>query len=629
MIEQKALIIDAAKQEWQVKKINDEKILGPVDFGFHMTQKEDYFCMGAGILAGSLIPGTHRLIITGKSPLWETFYISTMGGAALKFHKLGINYLAIKDAVDEYCILRITNYAGKLSVDFEPVKKLHDIWKGNNDYKGVMALQDYALNHCEDCQARELCDECRVIGTGPASLYTSIGALGSSVISKGSRLTGIECWAGRGGLGSKLLQQHNIVGIVYGGDYHNGHHLRDLKKINDIFVKTLGKQMMPAITEATTKYRYDPKLKSGGTFGANVTRLKSWMLFLNWSSVYLPDEKRLEIYNRLIRDHYLKQFNEETIKPRNFKNCGEPCPAVCKKYRGKYKKDYEPYEALGPNSGIFDQRAAEKANHFIDEQGFDAIQAGNLVSWIMELVYKGIIPKEDLGLTLTPKWDLDNFDVVNDSMHNANVVIEIINMVYSEKGEIFRHGIRQAAKLLDQKYNKDTIHKALFTPHGEKGCIGPNQYWVPSFFISMPIQGKYFEDYETVFKEPYDLGVKSANRMVYELYSDNGGICRFHRKWVEKVIPNIVNELYGENIDYYKHHKRLANSIDVVHDKSVFWESERVIDVVQKYLEKILTGEPNNKVLAEWVKRFQQDKWDTAKDYWEQVSDGIRDGLKI
>lgn len=629
MIEQQALIIDAAKQEWEIKKIRDDKILGPVDFGFHMSQKEDYFCMGSGILAGSLIPGTHRLILTGISPIWETFYISTMGGAALKFHKLGINYVAIKDAFEEYCILRITNFAGHLAVHFEPISKIQEIWKTQNDAKGVIAMQEYVLKHCKECHAREVCDECRAIVTGPASLYTKIGALASSVLSKGCSITPIECWAGRGGLGSKLLQQHNIVAIVYGGDYHNDAHLRDLKRINEIFVKNTGKQMMPAIIDATTKYRYDPKLESGGTFGSNVTKLRDWLLFLNWSSIYLDNNKRLEIYNRLVKDHYLKQFNDEIVKPKSFKNCGEPCPALCKKVYNKFKKDYEPYEALGPNCGIFDQRAAEKINHFIDEQGFDAIQAGNLISWIMELIHNKIIPKQEFGLTLEPKWDLSNFDVVNDSMHNANVAVEITNMILSPRGAIFRHGIRQAAKELDSNYNRATIHKALFTPHGKTGCIGPNQYWVPSFFISMPIQGKYFEDYEADFKQPYELGVKSADRMIKELYSDNTGLCRFHRKWAEKVVPTLVNELFGQNIDYYKHHKRLAHEIDKVHDKSVFWESERVVDVIKAYLEKLYSGDPNNQALANWVNKFRGDKWQAAREYWEQVSKGIVDGLKI
>ncbi|MBW2970853.1 aldehyde ferredoxin oxidoreductase [Candidatus Woesearchaeota archaeon] len=626
MIEQNALIIDAHTEQWQVKKIRDEKILGPVDFGFHMNQQGDYFCMGIGLLAGSPLPGTHRLIITDKSPIWESFYISTMGGAGLKFVGLGVNYVAIKNKFSQHCILRITNYANHMAVHFEPVENIEKIWESGR--KGVYALQDYVMQHCPECHAREICDSCRVIVAGPASVNSSIGALASSVNVKGVP-TGADCWAGRGGFGSKLVQQHNIVAISYGGDYHNHGHLRDLNKINQVFTKVMGKRYMAAATDATVKYRYDPCLESGGTFGCNVTKLREWLTYLNWSSVYLDRDKRLEIYYRLVKEHYLRQFNEETIKPKNQRNCGEPCPAVCKKLKGHFKKDYEPYEALGPNCGVFDQRAAEKLNHFADSKGFDAIQVGNLVSWFMELLHNSVIAKEDFGIKRQPKWDLENFDVVNDSMHNAECAIEIIELVFRHEGKFLRYGIREAAKELDRLKGKQSLKYALFTPHGDKGCIAPNQYWVPAFFLPMPIQGKYFEDYTTDFKEPYQLGISSAERMIKELYSDNTGMCRFHRGWAEKVLPELINTLYGQNIDYYKHHKQLAHNIDEVHKKSRFWESERVIDVIMQYLQDLLTADQHNEALKKWVEKFRMGKWSAAKEYWEEASRGIEAGLRV
>jgi glyceraldehyde-3-phosphate dehydrogenase (ferredoxin) len=47
------------------------------------------------LLAGSILPGSNRLIITGFSPCWGGFYVSTMGGAALVFDNLGVNLLSI------------------------------------------------------------------------------------------------------------------------------------------------------------------------------------------------------------------------------------------------------------------------------------------------------------------------------------------------------------------------------------------------------------------------------------------------------------------------------------------------------------------------------------------------------
>ena len=70
---------------------------------------------------------------------------------------------------------------------------------------------------------------------------------------------------------------------------------------------------------------------------------------------------------------------------------------ACKKYDRTYKKDYEPYQALGPLCGVFDQRAAEELNHFVDAMGFDAIQTGGTVSWIMELSIAGLFPPLSLA----------------------------------------------------------------------------------------------------------------------------------------------------------------------------------------------------------------------------------------
>ena len=50
---------------------------------------------GAGLLAGSIFLGSNRLIVTGFSPCWGGFYVSTMGGAALVFDNLGVNLLSI------------------------------------------------------------------------------------------------------------------------------------------------------------------------------------------------------------------------------------------------------------------------------------------------------------------------------------------------------------------------------------------------------------------------------------------------------------------------------------------------------------------------------------------------------
>jgi len=169
--------------------------------------------------------------------------------------------------------------------------------------------------------------------------------------------------------------------------------------------------------EVTTKYRLDPEFETGGTFGVNYASLGGSMFSFNYKSIYMDESERLEIHDKFIINHYLKQFNQETIKPKKQKNCGEPCVAVCKKMHGKFKKDYEPYQTMGPLSGIFDQRAAERLNHHADMYGFDAISAGGALSWLMEcLSEKNLTPRE-LGIKNIPVFSVKNFDVVSSSIH--------------------------------------------------------------------------------------------------------------------------------------------------------------------------------------------------------------------
>jgi glyceraldehyde-3-phosphate dehydrogenase (ferredoxin) len=68
---------------------------------------------------------------------------------------------------------------------------------------------------------------------GPAAETTDFAGIASVPITAG-KLTGIDTWAGRGGLGSKMLQQHGIAAIIYGGTYTD-EDFRDRKVADEWF----------------------------------------------------------------------------------------------------------------------------------------------------------------------------------------------------------------------------------------------------------------------------------------------------------------------------------------------------------------------------------------------------------
>ncbi|BAJ63512.1 MULTISPECIES: aldehyde ferredoxin oxidoreductase N-terminal domain-containing protein [Anaerolinea] len=643
------LVIHLDTGEYEINRIEDPRIIGPVDYGWskyhshlHMTGQRDpaLFTFGGGPLAGSRIPGTRRLVFCSYSPLWDGFYISSMGGAAYILHRVGVDFVCLKGEAKQDSVLILNHKDGQVTARLESINP-DVLWNGYVNPQGEWLTGFYALQQAVFDRYKDEYegDWVRVFAVGPGARYTNQGIIGSNPVRRGI-LTPIEDWAGRGGLGSRLLQCHRIAACIFGGDWVDPD-LQDSKEIDAYFMTYYQQSMIKTDLGATEKYRYVPDFQTGGTFGVNMLTVEEKLLSFNYRSIYQAPEERLKQHKEFILNHYLKQFNEEIIQPKQFDHCGEPCSVVCKKYTGKYKKDYEPYQALGPLCGVFDQRAAEELNHFVDSLGLDAIQIGSTVSWIMECVAEGLIRPEDFNLPSASELsfhfanDPIKFQIVEDSLKNARYAREIINMLMDkDKGKVFQSGIRAAAYALDERYGytqpgKRTIDRAVFTSHGRLGCMTINQYWVPGMLSPMPMMGKYFVYYGVEYLSPRELGRKCVHRMVYEFFSENSGVCRFHRKWVEAIVDEIITAHYDLGIDYTKHQFNLCKDIhDHESPSVVFWESERNIDLIWKFLEDWKLRGLNDASLEDWLNRFQQDKYRAARQFWDEIREGIEEAFE-
>lgn len=632
---QRELTVHLHNQHWYLKPIDDPKILGPVDYGWNRYRiYPDSFSFGEGLLAGSSIPGSRRLMFSAWSPQWDGFYLSSMGGAAFTFHGVGVNYVSLRGRAPETSVLILNHKHGEVQVRMEPVH-CDTIWCGYADPDGRPLAGFFALQQAlfDRYQGEYSEGRMRICAVGPAAMHTLEGAIGSNPIKKG-RFTPVVDWAGRGGLGSRLFQTNNLAAIIFGGDWEDPD-LRDSSEIDSYFLEHFGKKTIQTDISVTEKYRYVPEFETGGTFGVNMRDLSERVMSFNYTSIYHSDEERLKQHDLFILKHYLAQFNEETIKTKNFQHCGEPCPVVCKKLNGIYKKDYEPYHALGPQIGVFDQRAAEEINDYADSMGMDAIQAGGTIAWIMDLIANGLIQPEDFGLPpsseMSFKFTSDPlaFDLVKDSARNAAYARSIIDMIlFHPAGLVFRSGIRAASAELDKTNGIRSADKAVFLSHGDEGHMVPNQYWVAGMFSPMPMMGKYFVFYEGKFVPPYELGRKNVERMTYELFTDNSGICRFHRKWSETITDEILAAHYSLETDYKAHHYNLARVIHKAESpKSVFWESERVVDLLVTFLEQWERFGLKDEQLESWLTRLHEDKMKAAREWWLEVRRGIYDAF--
>ncbi len=617
----KVLMIDAQSSFYRVDRYKVGEFFGPVDLGLFLSGKYNSLNIGTGLLAGSIFPGSNRLIFTGFSPAWGGFYVSSMGGAGLVFDNLGINMFSIVGRASTPSVLYLNRIHGEeIQVELYPIN-VKKIW--SSEPGGIYSLMEYVYNQFG---GKYLTDP-RILATGPAADATNFGGIASCPI-ENKKLTPVDTWAGRGGFGSKLVKEHNIYAIIYGGTYID-EDFRDKKVVDQWFVNKYQKKMAAKDIEANTKYRFDPKFQTGGTFGVNYHTMGGRLLAFNYKSLYMSEDDRIKLHKDFILNHYLKQFNEETIIPKKQKTCGEPCVAVCKKMNGIYKKDYEPYQTMGPLSGIFDQRAAEKLVHHADMYGFDAISVGGVISWLMENLVEGKISPEELGISKKPIFDLKNFDVIETSMHNASVSIEILDAIIEKRGILdLSNGARQFAKNLAREKGKEVFDSFVYVAFARRGWVVPNQYWTPGALSPMPIMGKYYMYYGPDFLSPRELGRVNAERFKKEIILDNIGMCRFHRGWAEDMMPDVIESLYGLKDRFLESINILTSRINS-RNASVFWESARTIDFLYEFIRRKVEVEGNkDKELLSWFDAFNHDKNEAALSFWYEIHKGIQESLR-
>ncbi len=611
----RVFLIDASTSLNRIEKFNIGDFFGPVELGFFLTKKYNSLNIGTGLFADSTLTGSNRLMFTGHSPCWDGFYVSAMGGAGLVFDRLDISMLSIIGKARNPSVLYLNHKGdGKIESRLEEID-VEKVWSEGEG--GVYSLMDYVL----DKYGNEYEKEPRILAVGESAKSTDFGAVCSAPVKK-NIVTPVDTWAGRGGFGSKMYQDHNIVSVIYGGITKN-RGFRDRKVIDKWFVDKYEMNFAQKDKQVSAKYSYVDVLKTGGTLGVNYYSLGGDLLSFNYSSIHKSENDRLSLNEKLITKHYLKQFNEETIQTKSHNHCGEPCATMCKKMNGKFKKDYEPYQAMGPLSAIFDQRAAEKLNRYADTYGFDAISVGGVISWLMEALWRGYVTPAEIGVKDIPKFETENFDVVETSMYNADIAVDILDSIVKKRGIVdLSDGARVFAHKLAKLKTKDILNLFSFNANGQKGWMVPNQYWTPGVLSPMALMGKYYMYYGADFVPPRELGVKNAQRFVAELMIDNIGVCRFHRGWAEEMTPQIIENLYGLKNKFLASINKIALKIND-QGKPIFWESEKNIDIIHSFLNKKQSIKYAEE-LKEWVELFNKNKLLAAKSFWTEIYIGAQ-----
>ncbi len=646
----RVLVVDVGKKTWELREYSLNEVLGPIDVGIklHLEELESWrydpfdpsnaLILGAGALAGGKLFGAHRLVTVFRSPETLGLHVATMGGAAYRFIGCGVHAVAVVGRANRPAIVLIRgNEKGVEKVEFielEPYQ-LESIYAGYGGKKGAYALEKWIIDTLWSFVSET---RARPIVVGPAAWRTIFGALISIDVdfSKRDLAEGSEEFAARGGPGSVLAQAHNVAAIVAGGSWRPElpKALTDIAEISKLTQEVLGKDYMTAVTGATKKYRFDPHYGAGGTFGVNYPHYRELLPLFNFNSIYLRKEIRKRIAD-LIIEHYWKPFKEEVFdKTKAWRTCGEPCPVACKKvWRGK-KVDYEPFEGVGPLIGVMKLEEAAKVVDEIDQLGFDAIELGHIVAWLLEAVYRGLLEPEEVGISSRPILDplLMNVDLW---AQNARLALEIVRGLATKRTEVLKLvaelGVRRAAKILDDKYaarvNALGIRfedLAIYLPFGECGYMTPNFYWTPGFIAPIFVTGRYWTNYSTTFAEPEEYAKTVFTRALKEYEIDNAGFCRFHRGWAEKLLQKLYEAL-GVSIDIDEHAKEMYRKIAEYDMKAGarprFLESEKAKDLIASLAAEL--------GVSDWIEKFSKDRDAALREWWTRFAKALAEMLGI
>ncbi|MFP3242380.1 aldehyde ferredoxin oxidoreductase N-terminal domain-containing protein [Caldisphaera sp.] len=606
----RSLYIDVSKGSYNYNEEDDQNILGIIDYGLkiHMGSKSylldpldpnNPIVFGIGPFAGGIVIGSHRIVFIFKSPVSTGIHVSELGGAGFAFFRTGLDGVVINGKSSEPSIITIYSSDKGLDVKIDHIREdeLWNVYNGYEGYKGTRGLTQYIISKNKDNIIK---NKSRVIVVGPAAFKTKFAGIFSYVLDEHTAvITPVSDSASRGGGGTVLAKAHNVVGIVVGGTLKRDNpNLGNIKLMNQISQNIYKKQYMPTLLEKTVKYRFDPQTKTGGTFGVNYIHYKELVPCLGYNNVYYSRGVRLILHEKVI-ENYWKPFEDNVFDGGKLtdasKNCGEPCSVSCKKIYKGTKIDYEPAHGVGPISGIITMDESANLVNLLDDLGLDAIEAGHLISWIFDLIDKGLLNPEDVGLNDYPVFDPERIDK-EASIKNSILAKKLIELIgFDENNKVLKtiseRGLRSAAKELDNIYH-DRISKIglkyedllVYAAFGKEGYMTPNYYWSPGVLAPLYVLGKYWTDYSPSFKEPEDYETISLKRAVLEYIVANAGFCRFHRGWAEEMMAEMYKQLIGLNVDLYSHGLKMYKTIADYQLKSgaepEFWESKKVMDIV-------------------------------------------------
>lgn len=365
---------------------------------------ENKIIFATGPFQGTSVLGSAKFSIVSRSPLTETFAVTTAGaewGTMLK--RAGYDMVIIEGESENPVYLWINDEKVEL-------RSAEGIWgRDATETKSLIAKELGESNISVAC----------------------IGPAGEKQVAIACVVVDKHSFAGRCGLGA-VLGSKNLKGIA----------IRGTKKIQ-IFdekrLKDLNKKCLKIVGDAA-KHTY----RAHGTANDVIACERAGDLPIKYWTQSSWEEGAHKIG--------APRFTEELkAKPWSCPYCPVGCHRhVSFNYQGENidgaGAEYESLGMLGSNCLVDDLLAISKANDLCNRLGIDTISAGSFVAFTMECFEKGLIDSKDLN-GREARWG------------DGEYLIELIRQIGNKEGfgQLFSKGIRQAAAKIGHGAEEFTV----------------------------------------------------------------------------------------------------------------------------------------------------------------------------
>ena len=502
---QKVLFVDAATGYYRITRFPVGDFFGPVDLGLHLAGRHNSLNIGVGLLAGSIFPGSNRLIFTGFSPCWGGFFVSSMGGRRPGLrqprHQHGVPRRPGADAVA--CSTSTGRTARRSRSQLVPVD-LPRVWGRGRG--GIYALMDHAVEQFGGAYKTDP----RILAVGPAAAGHRLRRHRLGARSSRGKLTHVDTWAGRGGLGSKMLQQHGIAAVIYGGTFVD-EDFRDRKRRRPVVPGQVpeeagrqgprGHRQVPLRPEVRDRRHLRRELR-------HHRRARCWPS--TTASIYLSEAERQrsarEVHRRPLPpavqrgDHRRPSSSTPAASP------ARPCARRC---GTSSRRTTSPTRPWGRSAASSTSAAAERLNHHADTLRLrrhlggrrpllaDGVPRPRACSTPEELgvtrqpglLARGLQPRDRLACT-TPSWASSSSTPSSPSAASST----------------WRRAPASSPGAWRARRARQVLDPFVYMAYARKGWMVPNQYWTPGALSPMAIMGKYYMYYGAEFMPPRKLG---------------------------------------------------------------------------------------------------------------------------